>query len=275
MASTYDVTTEDIEYLRPGGKPLLARLYRPKGPGPFPALIEVHGGAWVMNDRLANAAICTPLAASGAVVMSIDFRMPPEAKYPASIADINFAVRWLKAKARDLGTRPDLVGGLGTSSGAHQLLLNAFKPKDSRYTAHPHPAATDAKLAFAVLCWPIADPLARYRMVQRKGNARLVEAHEQYWAGEVEMTEGNPQLMLERGEPVELPPVIVLQGTADDNVTPDMADKFSAAYRKAGGRVTLEKYDDQPHTFIPKDPTTPASLKAIESIKAFVRSQAS
>jgi acetyl esterase/lipase len=273
MASTYSVTTEDIEFAKPGGKPLLARMYRPQGPGPFPAMVEVHGGAWVMNDRTSNAAIDQPVAESGCVVMAVDFRMPPEVKYPASVADINLAVRWLKAHARDYATRPELVGGLGTSSGAHQLLLSMMRPKDPRYAAHAHPAATDAKLAFAVLCWPIADPLARYRMVTRKGNTRLVEAHDAYWSGEAEMTEGNPQLILERGEPVELPPAIVLQGTADDNVTPDMADKFAAAYRGAGGRVTLEKFDDQPHTFIPKDPTTPASLNALESIKAFIRTQ--
>jgi len=267
----YAVSIEDVEFAKPGGTPLLARLYRPKGPGPFPAVVEVHGGAWVMNDRLANAAIDQPLAESGAVVVAIDFRMPPQAKYPASIADINFAIRWLKARATELGSAPELVGGLGTSSGAHQLLLAAMRPGDARYAALPGPG--DAKLAFAVLCWPIADPLARYRMVKQKGNARLVEAHDAYWASEAEMAEGNPQLILERGEKVELPPAIVLQGTADDNVTPDMADKFTAAYRKAGGRIELEKYEGQPHTFVPRDPTTEASKKALKSIIAFVRSQ--
>ena len=269
----YQVSAEDVEFLRVGGKPILARLYRPRGPGPFPGLVEVHGGAWVMNDRLANAAIDEPLAASGAVVLAIDFRMPPEAGYPASVADVNLAVRWLKAHARDYAIRPDLVGGLGTSSGAHQLLLSAMRPQDPRYAAHPGPAGVDARLAFAVLCWPIADPLARYRMVKSKGNERLVQAHDAWWPDEAAMAEGNPQLMLERGEKVELPPAILLQGTADDNVTPDMADRFVAAWRQAGGRVELETFDGQPHTFIPRDPKSAAAQKAIQSIKAFVHRQ--
>ena len=68
------------------------------------------------------------------------------------------------------------VGGLGTSSGGHLLLLNALRPRDARYTAHALPG-TDAGLAFAIACWPVADPLARYRAVQQRGNDRLVDAH--------------------------------------------------------------------------------------------------
>ena len=84
------------------------------------------------------------------------------------------------------------------------------------------------------------------------------------------MIEGNPQLALERGENVSLPSLLLLQGTKDDNVTPDMAEKFAAAYRARGGHVVLETFPDQPHTFITRDPTSAASLKAIESIRSFV-----
>ena len=76
--------------------------------------------------------------------------------------------------------------------------------------------------------------------------------------------------LLERGEPVELPPALVLQGTNDDNLTPDMADKFVGAYRARGGTVTLEKFDGQPHTFVSRDPTSAASQRALELIKGFV-----
>ena len=81
------------------------------------------------------------LAKSGIVVLAIDFRMPPPHRYPASIADIHYATRWLKAHAGEFGSRRDLVGGLGTSSGAHQLLLSFLKPNDPRYAALPLPEA--------------------------------------------------------------------------------------------------------------------------------------
>ncbi len=276
IPARFEIETCDIEYLRHGNAALLARLYRPHGDGPFPALIEVHGGAWASGDRLNNAPLDEALAKSGIVVLALDFRMPPAHRYPASIADINYATRWLKAHAAEFGSRRDLVAGLGTSSGAHQLLLSALKPRDSRYAALPLPEAADedASLPYLVLCWPISDPLARYRMVKEKGNTRLVESHDAYWRSEAEMEEGNPQLILERGEALKpLPPAIVVQGTGDDNVTPDMADRFAAAYRAGGGRLELHKFEGQPHTFIIRDPASDPSRHATELLRDFVLRQ--
>lgn len=272
IAATHTVEIRDFEYRRTEDGPLLARLYQPAGNGPFPALIEVHGGAWAAGDRLNNAPLDLALAKSGIVVLAVDFRMPPRHRYPASIADIHYATRWLKAHAQEFASRADLVAGLGTSSGAHQLLLSALKPHDSRYAALPLAEAPgiDASLPWLVLCWPISDPLARYRMVKEKGNTRLVESHDAYWASEAEMAEGNPQRIVEAGEAVALPPAIVLQGTADDNVTPDMADRFTAAWHAKGGAIELHKFDGQPHTFVMRDPGSAASLRACELARDFV-----
>jgi acetyl esterase/lipase len=273
---SYEVETADVEYRREGGKPLLARLYRPRGAGPFPGVVEVHGGAWTLNDRTTNAPIDLPLAESGVVVLAIDFRMPPEARYPASICDANYAVRWLKHHARDFGVRPDQVGGLGTSSGGHQIALSALRPRDPDYSTLSLLGATvDASLAFLALCWPISNPLARYRMAKERGNDRLVQAHDAYWPDEAAMEDGNPQLILDRGEAKTLPPALLLQGTNDDNVTPDMADRFAAAYGQAGGRIELHKFESQPHAFVGRDPAAPASVKAIATIVDFVRKQTS
>jgi acetyl esterase len=272
IAATHEVETRDLEYRRSEDGPLVARLYKPKGNGPFPALIEVHGGAWASGDRLNNAPLDEALAKSGIVVLAIDFRMPPKHRYPASIADIHYATRWLKAHAQEFGSRADLVAGLGTSSGAHQLLLSALKPHDARYAALSLEGGggIDASLPYLVLCWPISDPLARYRMVKEKGRTPLIQSHDAYWNSEAEMAEGNPFRMVEAGEAASLPPAILLQGTGDDNVTPDMADKFTAAWRAKGGAIELHKFDGQPHTFVMRDPTSAASLLACELARDFV-----
>jgi acetyl esterase/lipase len=276
MTASNEIQVEDIEYLRHGDKPLLARIYRPRGNGPFPGVVEVHGGAWTQNDRTTNGAIHEPLARSGAVVMAIDFRMPPEVTYPAALADINFAIRWLKHHAHDFNVRPALVGGLGTSSGGHQIMVSALRPYDPRYASLPLPdEVADARLAFVALCWPINNPLARYRMVKANGNTRLAQAHEAYWPDEAAMEDANPQLILERGEKVTLPPVLLIQGLRDDNVTPDMADRFAASYRAAGGPIELHKFADQPHAFIARDPAAPDAVRAVETIVDFIRRQAS
>jgi len=267
------IHTEDLEYLNAGGTPLLARFYRPEGQGPFPAVLEVHGGAWTSGDRFNNVAIAEHLAAHGIVVLSVDFRMPPAARYPETVADVNFGIRFLKANAKRFATRRELVGGLGTSSGGHLLLLNVLRPRDARYTAHPLPGS-DASLAFAIACWPVADPPARYRAVQQRGNDRLVEAHRQFWPSEEAMAEGNPQLILERDQPVETPPALIMQGTADDNLTDDMAANFAAAYRRAGGSIAFHSLEGQPHAFIPRDPAAPDARRALGLIADFIHHQA-
>jgi acetyl esterase/lipase len=197
--------------------------------------------------------------------------MPPVARYPDCVADINYAIRWLKQQALAAGVDPGRVGGIGTSSGGHQIMLGAMRPHDERYAAIPGPEGVDASLAYVIACWPVLDPLARYRMATAKAMEVHVAAHHAYWPDEASQAEGNPQMILDRGEPVQLPPVLLIQGTGDVILPSDMADNFAAAYRKAGGVIDLRKFEGQPHTFITKDPEAPASQTAIELIKAFVR----
>jgi acetyl esterase/lipase len=271
----HEVIAEDLEYGRVGDTPLLARLYRPRGITGFPAIVDVHGGAWVTNDRLQNAAMDQVIAAAGTAVLALDFRMAPASPYPASIADINLGIRWLKANVARLGGDPRRVGGLGTSSGGHQLWLNVLRPRDPRYTAPKLAGAddVDASLGFVVVCWPISDPVARYAMARETGNERLVKNHDAFFLTEAAMAEANPQTILESGEARNLPPALLIQGAADANVTPDMADRFVAAYAKAGGRIALRKFEGQPHTFISQNPTSPASVEALDLITDFIREQ--
>jgi len=272
---SYDVIAEDLEYGRVDGTPLIARLYRPRGAAGFASVVNVHGGAWVANDRLQMAVINEAVAASGTAVLALDFRMPPAAAYPASIADINLGIRWLKANIEKFGGSTRRIGGIAGSSGGHQLWLNVMRPRDARYSAHKLANADDinASLDFVVVCWPISDPVARYRMARETGNERLVKNHDAYFLTEAAMAEANPQAILERGEARNLPPALIIQGTADNNVTPDMPDRFVAAYTKAGGKITLRKFEGQPHTFIVLNPTSAASVEAIGLIVDFVREQ--
>src|SRR5665213_124333 len=275
VAKIHDVITEDIEFGRAGDVPLMARLYRPRDVVGFPAIVEVHGGAWTGGDRMNNVVIHKAVAAAGTAVLAIEFRLAPASPYPAGIADVNLGIRWLKANLARLGGDPTRVGGLGTSSGGHQLLLNVLRPHDPRYTALalPDSADVDASLAYVVVCWPISDPVARYRMARETGNERLVKNHHAFFGDEATMAEASPQRILESGEAPRLPPALLIQGTADANVTPDMADKFAAAYAKAGGNITLRKFEGEPHTFVSQNPTGPASVEALRLIGDFIASQ--
>jgi acetyl esterase/lipase len=274
--ATHQTTVEDCECPRPDGTTMLVRVAHPRGPGPFPAVIDVHGGGWVMGDRKQNAVIDDTLAARGIVAAAPEFRMPPEGRYPTSIADVNLATRWLKANAGRFNSRRELVGGLGTSSGAHQLLLSVLRPGDPCYAALAltQDNKVDASLAYTVACWPVADPLRRFHMARERQIKNLLDAHAAYWSGEAEMDDGNPQRIVERGEFTSLPPLLVIQGTRDDNLPADMATRFVSAYVKAGGRAMLKEFADQPHTFITRDPASAASRQALAEIVDFIKARA-
>ena len=99
-AARFDLAVSEVELRRNGaGRMLMARIYQPKGPGPFPTVLDLHGGAWNRKDRLAEEPMDRALASSGLLVVAVDMTVAPEAPYPACVQDANYAVRWLKANA--------------------------------------------------------------------------------------------------------------------------------------------------------------------------------
>jgi acetyl esterase len=255
--SDFAFTTEDREYLRHGDRAMRMRLFRPTGAGPFPAVIDLHGGAWCNGDL----AECGPrdevLARAGFVVAAIDFRHGADG-YPTSLQDINYAVRWMKGHAGELHVRADRIALCGQSSGGHLAMLAAMRPQDPRYAALalPGSSGTDASVAAVVMVWPVINPLSRYRHARRALDSASPAAwagsipsrHELYWKTEAAMAEGNPMLALETGEAVQTPPALWVQGRPDaphDYRDPDSPvdanepERFVGAYRKAGGRIEL------------------------------------
>ena len=279
VESQYEVEIKDVEYLKHGAKPFLARMYIPKGKGPFPMMVEAHGGAWVKQDRFRNAKMDEMIARSGIVVMGLEFRMPPaDEAYPASVADIHYALRWIKSRAAEFGGDASKVVVIGTSSGGHQAALVAMRPNDARYSAVPLPgAAVDATVRAAVLCWPVIDPLGRYHKVKQEAAEGKKEAldtiasHDLYWKTETAMDEGSPTRALERGEKTAMPPVLYLQGTADTAHPRPHLDRFVAEYRKAGGRLDLHWVEGVGQNFVNDHPDNPGVHAAVAKIIEFVK----
>lgn len=281
VTSQFEIDAEDVEYIRHGDKPLLAHVYKPRGQGPFPLMLELHGGAWCRFDRFRDKIINEALAKRGVVVVALEFRMPPDGVYPTSLADINFATRWFKSRAKELGSRPDMVGIMGSSSGGHLAMLAAMRPHDPRYAALPLSgnAGVDASVRCAVLYWPVIDPLGRYEYAKKlKAGGqpypdvvdRALPDHDRYWQTEAAMDEGSPVRALERGERTELPPVLYIQGTRDVSHPRPYLDRFIAAYRKVGGRVDLQLYEGEGAGFITRNPHSPAVAQALDKIIEFV-----
>jgi acetyl esterase len=269
----YEIKVWDLEYRRDPVRTLMARVYRPQGEGPFPVLLDVHGGAWNDQDRTANAPVDERLAASGILVVAIDVRLAREAPYPGSVADVNYGIRWLKAKAREWNGAPATLGALGSSSGGHVLELCAMRPHDARYTVYPLPEAPhlDATLIYVIARSPISNPLARYEQAQKMRRTTLITNSELYFNPWDTIFDGNPQHILERAEAVMLPPMFVLQGELDDNVLPAVQEHFVATYRAAGGEIDYEVFPGAEHRWIIQP--GPQTDRAIDMIKAFIARQ--
>ena len=252
---TYDVDIADLEYLRHGDTPLLLRLFKPKGDGPFPIMLELHGGAWVRGDRLNGNAANEAMAKNGVIVAALDFRT--QVPYPASLADIHYAVRWAKIQAASWNGNPDRIGVMGTSSGAHQAMLLGMRPNDPRYAALPGPEGAgdvDGTLDCVIMVSPVIDPLGRY--LYAKGlrqdctpppgmGERTPPMHEQYWVTEEAMAEGAPARILEGGEKTAQPPTLALRRSYEAaHPRPDF-DEFIEQYRKAGGPIDVTIFEGE------------------------------
>lgn len=251
-------TTTDIEYLRHGERAMTLRLFRPPGTGPFPVVLDLHGGAWTKGDP----AECYPrdevLAEAGIAAAALEFRHAGDG-YPSSLIDINYAVRWLKAHAQDLRIDPGRIGIVGQSSGGHLAMLSAMRPMDSRYSSialDVDGPAVDATVQCVGMLWPVINPLSRYRHALRlRAEANppawtgdIPERHDLYWRSEQAMAEGNPILALENGETVITPPALWVQGRPDnvhdyrDPESPidlNEPERFAETYRKAGGAIEI------------------------------------
>ncbi|HEY7218799.1 MAG TPA: alpha/beta hydrolase [Candidatus Binatia bacterium] len=271
----YEVEERDVEYQRLAGKAWLLRVYQPKGAGPFPAIIDVHGGAWHNGDRTNNTGVDRALAAKGIVVAAVDFRQPPEAGYPASICDVNLATRWLKAHAAELhGTTS--VGAFGNSSGGHQVVLSGLRPRHSAYAALPlanHPEL-DASLAYVISAWPVICPLYRFRYAKELNRQEHIQAHIDYWRTEEAMAEGSPQTIVEKDAQVELPPILFMLKANDQNHPLEMQERFIASYRKRGGVIEVHTFEGLPeHRMVPS-PDKPETMRFIDTVTAFIRRRA-
>ena len=269
-AAHYEVKVWDVEFRRTPARTLMARIYQPQGPGPFPTLLDLHGGAWNDKDRLANAPMDQNLAESGILVVAVDLTLGGEAPYPASVQDANYGVRWLKAKAKEWNGDPQDLGVLGSSSGGHVAELLGMRPRDPRYNAYRLPEApnVDATLAYVATRSPISDPYARYRQAEKMKREEMMKKSKTYFNPWESVHEGNPQQILDRGEKVTLPPLLIMQGELDDNVIPAIQEKFAASYRKAGGECQLEIFPGCEHMWVGEP--GPQTDRAHEMVKSFI-----
>ncbi|MGH7289045.1 MAG: alpha/beta hydrolase, partial [Myxococcota bacterium] len=213
------------------------------------------------------------LAASGMLVLALDFRMAPAQRWPVSLEDLRAGMRFVRTHAARLGALVDPIGLIGRSSGGHLVLWAALCPGSS-----------EASAAYALPLWPIADPLARYRYAKaRIGEApapgrdrffepeRLVRAQDEYFGDEAAMHDASVPRLLDDGVFERLPPLWVAHPERDENVTLAMTQDWVTKYRARGGSALLEVFAGVGHSFanFPGE----ATERCIAQMRAFIARQ--
>jgi len=273
-AAKFDITVSEVEFRRTAaGRTLMARIYQPNGPGRFPTMLDLHGGAWNAKDRHAEEPMDRALAASGLLVVAIDLTLAPEAPYPACIQDANYGVRWLKSKAASWKGDPSQIGIYGSSSGGHVAELLGMRPRDPRYNTIPLPSAptVDAKVAFIATRSPISNTFARFQNAEEKKRDGMVKNNKTFFVPWDTIHEANPQEILERHEKVDLVPLLIMQGALDDNVMPPVQEKFAKTYNAAGGKCEFHVFEGSEHEWVAKE--GPQTDRARAMVKEFVSRQ--
>lgn len=244
----YNVLPRDLEYRRVDGAPLLARVYEPQGQGPFPLLIECHGGDWHTGNRLDNEPWHQHIASSGIVVAAIEFRQGPAGVYPRAEADVNYAIRWFKAHAAEFNASPEYVGASGSGSGGHLALLNAMLPRHHLHAQHDLDAThqPDATLAFVISNSGYISPAS---FIEDETRPELSIRAREHFAGASDLRWASPFLIGMYFRPESKPAMLLIQGAGDTSVPDVELERFVYFYSRAGGLVQLAKYPGESRNF--------------------------
>jgi acetyl esterase len=270
-AAKFELTVSELEYRRTAkGRSLLALVYQPSGPGPFPIVLSLHGGAWNAKDRHAEEPFNRALAAAGALVVAVDLTLAPEAPYPACVQDASYALRWVRARAKTWSGDADRIGLFGSSSGGHVAELLALRPNDARYNAIPFSEAPGlaGSVDYVLMRSPISNTFARFENAQAQKADSMIKSNKIFFVPWESIHESNPQEILDRKEKVTLKPFLIMQGALDTNMLPAFQTKFVQSYRAAGGPCDYTIFDGCEHEWVSQP--GPQTDRAHEMAKNFI-----
>ncbi|MEI7532451.1 MAG: alpha/beta hydrolase [Betaproteobacteria bacterium] len=252
----FEIDIKELEFRKnANGRQLMARIYQPKGSGPFPVLLDLHGGAWNRKNRTAEQPMNRSLASSGILVVAIDMSLAGDMPYPACFQDAHYGVRWLKFNAHRWQGDPSTIGIYGSSSGGHAAELIGMKPFDPVFSAIPFPENPnlDATVRYVASRAPISDPFARYQNAVARARPDMIKNHHIFFHPWEKIYEANPQQILDRHEKVSLPPLLIMAGALDDNVLPAIQERFAKSYQAAGGDCELKIFANSEHEWVAEE----------------------
>ena len=242
-----------------------ARLYRPSLEGPLPALVYFHGGGWTIGDLDTHDTLCRELAAaSGCAVVSVDYRLGPEHRFPAAVDDAVAATRAVAREAGALGIDAGRLAVGGDSAGGNLAAVVALAARD----------AGDLPLVWQLLIYPATDLRHQAPSHQRNGEGFLLTTDNIGWfranylASDAEREDwrASPLLAVDHSR---LPPALVLTAGFDPLV--DEGRLYAERLSAAGTTVTSLCFERQVHGFITMGRVIPEARSAVSLCAAELR----
>jgi acetyl esterase/lipase len=216
------VVRQDVPFISTPDGDLGCDLYLPAGPGPHPALVLVHGGAWHKGSKAAYAEWGPLLAEHGYIAMSVNYRLARAERptWPAALDDVRAALGWLTDHAAELKADADRIGLIGASAGGHLVCLLALEQPD--------------RVQAVIPVYGVLDPVDWWRYTQTARDddpvTRFIGATPQHAAEAYAAASplARVEAMFARGESLNVP-FLVIWGDADAIVPPRQSETFVAA----------------------------------------------
>ncbi len=257
---------EDREISGPGGA-LRVRIITPEmaGQGPLPVLVYFHGGGWVLGNIESHEGICRALAnAGGVIVVTVDYRLAPEYRFPAAADDAYAATLWAAEYAVEFGGDPGRIAVGGDSAGGNLAAVACLMARDQ---GRPH-------LNFQVLLYPITDYHINNQSYTAYADGYFLTRGEMawYWEHYVEKEDArrHPYASPSRAADLSgLPPALII--TAEFDVLRDEGEAYARQLEAAGVSVKLSRYHGMIHGFIRRYPFFDQGRAAIAEIGCELR----
>ena len=222
---------------------LPARIYTPRGSGPFPVVLWFHGGGFALGNLHAYDATCRALTnAADCIVVAVDYRLAPEHKFPAAPEDCYAAAQWVEKHISESGGDPQRIAVAGDSAGGN---LAAVVAQLARQRGGP-------SLCFQLLVYPVTDFQADTPSYRENGEGYLLTMGAMMWFKNLYLQTPddavNPMASPLRAASFRgLPPALIV--TAEFDPLRDEGEAYAARLRDAGVPVTLKRYEGAIHGF--------------------------
>jgi acetyl esterase len=253
----------DLEIPAPAGA-IPARLYRPEGDGPLPLVVYLHGGGWMLGSIESFDTVVRALAnAAGVMVLSVGYRLAPEAPFPAGLDDSIAAVRWAAAAASELGADPERLAIAGDSAGGNLATVVARRLRG------------EVDLRMQALIYPVTDAgcnTASYRDFGER-HGLTAASMRRFWNLYLDGADGLQEdtSPLRSGDLAGSPPAFIL--TAGFDPLRDEAEAYCEALREAGVEAECRRYAGAIHGFWRWLAVTKLSRAAVDEVAGALRAR--